>query len=114
MRILPTDILVAAVGRPEFVRRDWVKPGAAVLDVSIVVKGTGEEQRVVGAVAFDEVPLLACPFVQACQIQTNLACECQVAQVAGFISPVPGGVGPMTIAALLHNTLQAARSNLKQ
>lgn len=82
------DILVAAVGRPEMVRGDWVKPGAAVIDVGINRLAPTEESgrgRLVGDVAYDEV-----------------------ATVAGAITPVPGGVGPMTIAMLLRNTLVAA------
>jgi methylenetetrahydrofolate dehydrogenase (NADP+)/methenyltetrahydrofolate cyclohydrolase len=84
------DILVAAVGRPEFVKRDWVKPGATVIDVGInripaPEKGEGKT-RLVGDVAFEEC-----------------------AEVAGAITPVPGGVGPMTIACLLANTLTACR-----
>jgi 5,10-methylene-tetrahydrofolate dehydrogenase/methenyl tetrahydrofolate cyclohydrolase len=82
------DILVAAVGRAEMVRRDWVKPGAYVIDVGInkipdATKKSGS--RLVGDVAFDEVK-----------------------EVAGYITPVPGGVGPMTIAMLLQNTLRGA------
>jgi methylenetetrahydrofolate dehydrogenase (NADP+)/methenyltetrahydrofolate cyclohydrolase len=76
------DILVAAVGRPEFVRGDWVAPGAVVIDVGINRLPDG---RLVGDVAFAE----AVP-------------------VAGAITPVPGGVGPMTIACLVENTLAAA------
>ena len=75
------DILVAAVGRPEMVRADWIKPGATVIDVGI----NRIEGRLVGDVAFDEA-----------------------AAVAGAITPVPGGVGPMTIACLLSNTLASA------
>lgn len=79
------DILVAAVGRTEMIRGDWVRPGAAVLDVGI---NRGEDGKLRGDVAFDEA-----------------------ARVAGWITPVPGGVGPMTIAMLLANTaLAAARS----
>ena len=83
------DILVAAVGRPEMVRGDWVKPGAIVIDVGInrvpnPAAGEGKT-RLVGDVAYAEA----------------LA-------VAGAITPVPGGVGPMTVACLLHNTLTAA------
>jgi methylenetetrahydrofolate dehydrogenase (NADP+)/methenyltetrahydrofolate cyclohydrolase len=83
------DILVAAVGIPEFVKGDWIKPGATVIDVGInrvpaPDKGPGKT-RLVGDVAFDEA-----------------------AAVAGAITPVPGGVGPMTIATLLANTLIAA------
>ena len=83
------DIVVAAVGRAEMVKADWIKPGACVIDVGInrVPAVTQGKTRLVGAVAFAEV-----------------------AHVAGAISPVPGGVGPMTIACLLHNTLQAARA----
>lgn len=82
------DIVVAAVGRPEMVKADWIKPGACVIDVGINRVPAAEEgkTRVVGDVA-----------------------TAQVAEVAGSITPVPGGVGPMTIACLLHNTLQAAR-----
>jgi len=81
------DIVVAAVGRPEMVKRDWIKPGACVIDVGINrVPSDGGKTKLVGDVAFADV-----------------------AEVAGSISPVPGGVGPMTIACLLYNTLQAAR-----
>jgi len=81
------DILVAAVGRPEMIRGDWVKPGAAVIDVGINrVPGAEEgKTRLVGDVAFAEA-----------------------AAAAGAITPVPGGVGPMTIAVLLRNTVMAA------
>jgi methylenetetrahydrofolate dehydrogenase (NADP+)/methenyltetrahydrofolate cyclohydrolase len=76
------DVLVAAVGRPEMVRGDWIAPGAVVVDVGINRLPDG---RLVGDVAFAEA-----------------------AAVAGAITPVPGGVGPMTIACLLENTLEAA------
>lgn len=80
------DIAVAAVGRPEMVRGDWIKPGATVIDVGINRVATDDGKgRLVGDVAYDEV-----------------------AEVAGAISPVPGGVGPMTIAMLMRNTLVAA------
>ena len=80
------DILVAAVGRPEMIRGDWIKPGATVIDVGINRIDTGEgKTRLVGDVAFEEA-----------------------AAVAGAITPVPGGVGPMTIACLLANTVTAA------
>lgn len=80
------DLLIAAVGRPEFVRGDWIKPGAIVIDVGINrVAGDGDRHRLVGDVDFAEAR-----------------------QVAGAITPVPGGVGPMTIACLLRNTLTAA------
>jgi methylenetetrahydrofolate dehydrogenase (NADP+) / methenyltetrahydrofolate cyclohydrolase len=80
------DILVAAVGRPELVTGDWIKPGATVIDVGINrVEGEGGRSRLVGDVDF-----------------------ASAAAVAGAITPVPGGVGPMTIACLLANTLTAA------
>src|SRR5690606_2233315 len=83
------DILVAAVGRPHMVKADWVKPGATVIDVGInrvpaPEKGEGKT-RITGDVAYEEC-----------------------AAVAGAITPVPGGVGPMTIAMLMANTLVAA------
>ncbi len=82
------DIVIAAIGRTEMVRGDWIKPGAAVIDVGInavpdATKKSG--QRLVGDVNFAEAK-----------------------EVAGFITPVPGGVGPMTIAMLMKNTLRAA------
>jgi methylenetetrahydrofolate dehydrogenase (NADP+)/methenyltetrahydrofolate cyclohydrolase len=83
------DVLIAAIGRAEMVRGDWVKPGAAVIDVGInriqdpsAPKGS----RLVGDVCFEEVK-----------------------EVAGWLTPVPGGVGPMTIAMLMRNTLHAAK-----
>jgi methylenetetrahydrofolate dehydrogenase (NADP+)/methenyltetrahydrofolate cyclohydrolase len=76
------EILIAAIGRPEMIQADWIRPGATVIDVGINRLPDG---RLVGDVAFD-------------------AC----AQVAGAITPVPGGVGPMTVACLLENTLTAA------
>ena len=80
------DILVAAIGRPEFVHADWIKPGATVIDVGINrVAGEGGKSKIVGDVAYDDA-----------------------AKVAGAITPVPGGVGPMTIACLILNTLKAA------
>ena len=80
------DIVVAAVGRAEMVRGDWIKPGATVIDVGINRVPTEDGKgRLVGDVAFDEA-----------------------AQVASAITPVPGGVGPMTIAMLMRNTLVAA------
>jgi methylenetetrahydrofolate dehydrogenase (NADP+)/methenyltetrahydrofolate cyclohydrolase len=84
------DILVAAVGRPEFIRGSWIKPGATVIDVGI--------NRVRDAVDPSKSRLV------------GDVCYGEAAVVAGAITPVPGGVGPMTIACLLHNTLQAARS----
>jgi methylenetetrahydrofolate dehydrogenase (NADP+)/methenyltetrahydrofolate cyclohydrolase len=80
------DILIAAVGRPEMVKGDWIKPGATVIDVGInrIEKEDGTT-KLVGDVEFSSA-----------------------VEVAGAITPVPGGVGPMTIACLLHNTLQQA------
>lgn len=86
------DILIAAVGRAEMVRGDWVKPGVVVIDVGVnaVDDPTREKgYRLVGDVAFDEVK-----------------------EVAAMITPVPGGVGPMTIAMLLRNTLDGAKREL--
>jgi len=77
------DVLVAAVGSPGLVKADWVKPGAAVIDVGI----NRTDDGLVGDVDFDAV-----------------------VEVAGAVTPVPGGVGPMTIAMLLQNTVSAARS----
>jgi len=80
------DLLIAAIGRAEMVRGDWIKPGATVIDVGINrVPGDGGKSRIVGDVAYAEAM-----------------------QVAGAVTPVPGGVGPMTIACLLLNTLRAA------
>ncbi|MBI1386778.1 MAG: bifunctional methylenetetrahydrofolate dehydrogenase/methenyltetrahydrofolate cyclohydrolase FolD [Rhizobiales bacterium] len=80
------DLVVAAVGRAEMVRGNWIKPGATVIDVGINrIDGADGKSRLVGDVAYDEA-----------------------AKVAGAITPVPGGVGPMTIACLLRNTVQAA------
>lgn len=86
------EILVAAVGRPEMVRGDWIRPGAVVIDVGInrvpardPEKAAAGKTRVVGDVAFDEAM-----------------------ETAGYLTPVPGSVGPMTIACLLRNTVTAA------
>jgi len=80
------DLLFAAIGRPEMVRAGWIKPGATVIDVGINrVPGANGKSRLVGDIAFAEV-----------------------SQVAGAITPVPGGVGPMTIACLMVNTVRAA------
>ncbi len=86
-KVRRADIVVAAIGRPEYVRGEWIKPGAAVIDVGInriedPTKKSGF--RLVGDVAFNEA-----------------------IEVAGYITPVPGGVGPMTIAMLLANTVRA-------
>ncbi|MBL8099842.1 MAG: bifunctional methylenetetrahydrofolate dehydrogenase/methenyltetrahydrofolate cyclohydrolase FolD [Anaerolineales bacterium] len=86
--IRQADIVIAAIGKTEFVRGDWIKPGAAVIDVGInaVPDSTKKSgQRLVGDVNFNEAK-----------------------EVAGYITPVPGGVGPMTIAMLMKNTLRAA------
>ncbi len=87
------DILVAAAGRAQMIKGDWIKPGAAVIDVGInrvpsldAAKAAAGGTRLVGDVAFDEA-----------------------VEVAGYITPVPGGVGPMTIACLLANTVTAAK-----
>jgi methylenetetrahydrofolate dehydrogenase (NADP+)/methenyltetrahydrofolate cyclohydrolase len=81
------DLVFAAVGRPQMVGPDWIKPGATVIDIGINrITGPGGKPLLVGDVAFAEV-----------------------AEVAGAITPVPGGVGPMTIACLLENTLSAAK-----
>jgi methylenetetrahydrofolate dehydrogenase (NADP+)/methenyltetrahydrofolate cyclohydrolase len=80
------SILVVAAGRAELVRGDWIRPGAVVIDAGINrVTGAGGKSRIVGDVAFNEAVLRA-----------------------GAITPVPGGVGPMTVACLLDNTLVAA------
>jgi methylenetetrahydrofolate dehydrogenase (NADP+)/methenyltetrahydrofolate cyclohydrolase len=82
----PADLVYAAVGKPEMVRGDWIKPGATVIDVGINrVESKDGKSRLVGDVAFAEAR-----------------------DVAGAITPVPGGVGPMTVACLLVNTLRAA------
>ncbi len=86
------DILVAAIGRAEMVRGDWIKPGAAVIDVGVnAVDDPSKKKgyRLVGDVKFDEAK-----------------------EVAGYITPVPGGVGPMTIAMLLKNTLDGRKRRL--
>lgn len=82
------DVVIAAVGRPEMVKGDWIKPGAVVIDVGINRVG---EKKLVGDVAYAEA-----------------------AEVASAITPVPGGVGPMTIAMLLQNTLESAQRSAKQ
>jgi methylenetetrahydrofolate dehydrogenase (NADP+)/methenyltetrahydrofolate cyclohydrolase len=82
------DIVVAAVGRPQMIRGAWLKPGATVIDVGINRIQVGEgKTRLVGDVEFESA-----------------------SEVAGAITPVPGGVGPMTIAVLLRNTLVAAHA----
>ena len=88
------DIIIAAIGKMEFVRGDWIKPGAAVIDVGINSKPDSTRKsgyRLVGDVNFEEAK-----------------------EVAGFITPVPGGVGPMTIAMLMNNTFRAAEIQDKQ
>lgn len=87
--IRQADILIAAIGKSEMVRGDWIKPGAAIIDVGINSKPDASKKngyRLVGDVNYDEAK-----------------------EVAGFITPVPGGVGPMTIAMLMKNTLRAAQ-----
>ncbi|MDT8304464.1 MAG: bifunctional methylenetetrahydrofolate dehydrogenase/methenyltetrahydrofolate cyclohydrolase FolD [Anaerolineae bacterium] len=87
-KIREGDIVVAAIGRPEMIQGDWIKPGATVIDVGVNRVDDPEAKRgyrLVGDVAYDEA-----------------------AEVAGAITPVPGGVGPMTIAMLMKNTLRAA------
>jgi methylenetetrahydrofolate dehydrogenase (NADP+)/methenyltetrahydrofolate cyclohydrolase len=80
------DILVAAIGKPEFVKADWIKPGAVVIDVGINrVPGADDKSKIVGDVDYEAAK-----------------------EVAGAITPVPGGVGAMTIICLMHNTLIAA------
>lgn len=87
--IRQADILIAAIGRGEMVKGDWIKPGAAIIDVGINSKPDATKKkgyRLVGDVEYDSC-----------------------AEVAGYITPVPGGVGPMTIAMLMANTLKAAK-----
>jgi methylenetetrahydrofolate dehydrogenase (NADP+)/methenyltetrahydrofolate cyclohydrolase len=85
------EILVAAVGRPRLIRGAWISPGATVIDVGIVrVPSEDGTTRLVGDVAFAEA-----------------------AEVAGAITPVPGGVGPMTVACLLRNTVIAAHDQTR-
>lgn len=87
------DVLIAAVGRPEMVKGDWVKPGAVVIDVGtnrVDAPETDKGYRLVGDVDFNEVK-----------------------EVAGWLTPSPGGVGPMTIAMLLRNTVRAAKIQSK-
>lgn len=84
------DIVVAAVGRAEFVKADWIKPGATVIDVGINAIERDGKRKLVGDVDF-----------------------AQVESVAGAITPVPGGVGPMTIACLMQNTLTAAKQQMQ-
>lgn len=91
-RCREADVLIAAIGRPEMIRGDWIKPGAYVIDVGVNrVDDPSRERgyRLVGDVAFEEAK-----------------------EVAGAITPVPGGVGPMTIAGLLKNTLRSAQRTL--
>ena len=80
------DILIVAIGKPHFITKDMVKPGSAIIDVGI----NRVDGKIVGDVDFDEVK-----------------------EIAGWITPVPGGVGPMTIAMLLENTVEAAERNNK-
>lgn len=82
------DILVAAIGKPKFVKKEWVKPGACVIDVGI---NRDENNKLCGDVDYEDV-----------------------ASIAGAITPVPGGVGPMTIACLLKNTLTAYKQQMSK
>ena len=82
-KVRMADIVISAVGQPGLVTEEWIKPGAVVIDVGIT---HGDKNKLLGDVCFDEVK-----------------------EVAGWITPVPGGVGPMTRVALLENTLLAAR-----
>ncbi|MCG6553666.1 MAG: bifunctional methylenetetrahydrofolate dehydrogenase/methenyltetrahydrofolate cyclohydrolase FolD [Candidatus Magnetominusculus sp. LBB02] len=84
---LKADILCAAVGKAEMIKGDWIKEGAAVIDIGINVK---EDGKLVGDVEFEKAK-----------------------ERAGFITPVPGGVGPMTIAMLMYNTVEAAKAAVK-
>jgi methylenetetrahydrofolate dehydrogenase (NADP+) / methenyltetrahydrofolate cyclohydrolase len=93
-RCLAADIIIAAIGVPEFLKGDMVKPGAVVIDVGINrvdAPGTEKGWKLVGDVAFDEVK-----------------------EKAAAVTPVPGGVGPMTIAMLMKNTLTAAKETMKR
>ena len=92
--VATADIVVAAVGRPKMVKGSWIKPGAVVIDCGInsVPDPTKKSGRgLVGDVDFDEA-----------------------AGVAGHLTPVPGGVGPMTVALLMHNTVEAAKRAIPQ
>jgi methylenetetrahydrofolate dehydrogenase (NADP+)/methenyltetrahydrofolate cyclohydrolase len=86
------DILIAAVGRPEFLTADMIKPGAVVVDVGInrIEDPTTGKARLVGDIAYDAA-----------------------AEVAAYITPVPGGIGPMTVAMLLQNTFNSYQAKLK-
>ena len=86
-RCREADIVIAAVGKPELVRGDWLKPGATVLDVGINRITEGEKTRLIGDIHF-----------------------ASAVEVAGAITPVPGGIGPMTIACLLRNTMACAKA----
>ena len=102
------DILVAAIGRPGFVTREFVKPGAAVVDVGINPITTRD--LVVGIFGA-ESPRVAAFETKGSTIAGDV--HPGVADVAGALSPVPGGVGPLTIAMLLRNTLVAAQTRLR-
>lgn len=91
------DILVAAVGQPEFVKADWIKPGACIIDVG--VNRVGEKKDAEGRVKA----------ILKGDVEYEKATE-----IAGYITPVPGGVGPMTIAMLMQNTLNAFKYKLKE
>jgi len=91
-QVQQADILIAAVGRPLLVKQDWIKPGAIIIDVGMnsIPKQDGVGTKLVGDVDFE-----------------------QVKNIAGAITPVPGGVGPMTIACLLRNTIESAKNKQK-
>ena len=88
------DVLVVAVGKPKMVKSDWIKPGAIVIDCGIT--SVADSTKKSGKVLLGDVDYEGC------------------SQVASWITPVPGGVGPMTVAMLLHNTVQCAVEALQQ
>ena len=93
------DIVIAAIGRAEMVRGDWLKPGCAVIDVGI---------NGIPMLNPDGTPLISQKTGKPRQKLVGDVCYEEAKEVAGFITPVPGGVGPMTIAMLMNNTLRAA------
>ena len=88
------DILVVAVGRPKMVKADWIKPGAIVIDCGIT--SVADDSKKSGKALVGDVDYEACRYV------------------AGWITPVPGGVGPMTVAMLLHNVVKCATTIVQQ
>jgi len=111
------DIVVAAIGRAELVKADWIKPGAVVIDVGVNSKPAPEDKRgykLCGDVDAGEASLahVASPtHVHGTSPLGDVDFD-EVSLVAGAITPVPGGVGPMTIAMLLKNTLNLTRHSL--